>query len=378
MSLAITHVVENLERGGLERVVVDLVQVQSERGHHCRVVCLFQRGPLAEELQAQGIEVVHCGKRSGADLAALARLRRALRPAIGGVVHTHNAVAHYHAAAALLGLGDVRLINTRHGMGASEQAGDRSERLFRLAGYRTHAVVAVCEAARAAYAAQASTARLHMQVVRNGIRMQRFAPGDAATRAGWRERLGFDAGVRLLGSVGRLSPIKDHAALLHAFASVHAREPQTGLVIVGSGSELAPLQALRDELGLAASVRLLGDRSDVPQLLRGLDLFVLPSLSEGYSLALVEACAAGLPIIATDVGGNGEIVMPGRNGYLVPPADPGALAATILESLADPQAMADMGKAGRAWALREGSRERMAQRYEAFYGQPPQARAHVA
>ena len=378
MSLSITHVLENLERGGLERVVVDLAEVQAAAGHRVRVVCLFQRGPLAAELQRQGIEVMHCGKRAGTDLAALARLRRALRPAIGGIVHTHNAVAHYHAAAALLGLGRVRLLNTRHGMGATEQGGDRSERLFHLAGYRTDAVVAVCEAARAAYATQVPAPRLAMQVVPNGIRMQRFAPGDAHDRERLRGQLGFAPGTRLVGSVGRLNFIKDHASLLHAHARIQAQVPDTGLVVVGSGPELASLRDLRESLGLADRVHLLGDRDDVPELLRGLDLFVLPSTSEGYSLALVEACAAGLPIIATDVGGNREIVMPGRNGMLVPAEAPDTLAASLIEMLQDPETMARMGRSGRAWALAEGSRERMAQRYEALYIGKPQARADAA
>ncbi len=362
----IVHVVENLERGGLERMVIDLAGMQRAAGHRCRVICLFQPGALAGELQAQGIDVHPCGKRGGFDFGAVRRLRGWLRAIPGAVVHTHNANAHYHTAAAAVGLPIARLINTRHGMGAA-QPRSRGEWLYRLTMRRTDTVAAVCEAARARFAQQGVSPRGRLLSVPNGIRIERFAPASQARRSALRSDLGLATDTRIIGSVGRLNPVKDQATLLGAFARLHAEFADTALVLVGDGALRALLQSQAAALGIGDAVRFLGDRSDVRELLQGFDLFALSSLSEGYSMALLEACASGLPIVATDVGGNREIVIDGRNGLLVPPARDDALAEAFATLLRDPAGAAAMGGAGRAWALREASVDTMARRYDALY-----------
>ncbi len=364
--LDIVHVVENLERGGLERMVIDLAGVQRAAGHRCRVICLFQPGALAGELEAQDIAVHACRKRGGFDLAALRRLRGWLRAFPGAVVHTHNANAHYHTVAAAVCLPLARLVNTRHGMGAA-QPHSRGEWLYRRTMRRTDSVAAVCEAARARFAQQGVSPRGRLLSVPNGIRIDRFAPASEERRAALRSDLGLVPGTRIVGTIGRLNPVKDQATLLHAFARVHREFADTALVLVGDGVLRAALGAQAAALGLGDAVRFLGDRSDVRELLQGFDAFALSSLSEGYSMALLEACASGLPIVATDVGGNREIVVDGRNGLLVPPARDDALGEALATLLRDPAATAGMGRAGRDWALREASVEAMSLRYDALY-----------
>lgn len=364
--MRIVHVVENLERGGLERVVIDLARIQQASGHAVRVACLFRRGALAGELEAAGIDVHACGKRGGLDLAALASLRTWLRASRGGVLHTHNATAHYHAVAAAAGIGFACVANTRHGMGAADPR-SRGEWLYRRTMRRTDVVAAVCEAARARFDQQGVRPRGVLATVPNGIRVERFAQASDRSRDALAGALGFEPGARLVGTVGRLNPVKDHATLLRAFARVLAVEPRAGLVVVGDGAQREPLEAQVRSLGIASRVRLLGDRGDVAELLPGLAVFALSSRSEGYSIALLEACAAGLPIVATDVGGNAEIVAEGRNGRLVPPQDDAALADALLTMLADADRAAGMGAAGRAWAFGEASLEAMAARYARLY-----------
>ena len=364
--LDIVHVVENLDRGGLERMVIDLALAQQAAGHRCRVVCLFEPGALAGELTSQGIAVHACRKRGGVDFAAVRGLRAQLRVAPSAVVHTHNANAHYHAVAATLGQRPARLINTRHGMGAA-RPGSRGEWLYRRSMRRTDLVAAVCEAARARFAAQGVRPRRGLLSVPNGIRVDAFAAASEDRRVSLRRVLDLPEGTRIVGSVGRLNPVKDQATLLRAFASLHADLPDTALVLVGDGAARAALQTLAASLGIESAVRLLGDRDDVSQLLQGFDVFALSSLSEGYSMALLEACASGLPIVATDVGGNREIVVDGRNGLLVPPSREAALADAIAAMLRDPARAAAFGAAGREWALREASTATMAARYDALY-----------
>ena len=365
--MKILHVVETLERGGLERMVVDLAGRQRADGHEVSVACVFQAGLLAADLDAMGVPVVACHKRDGIDLRALRRLRHCMRAARGGVLHTHNAAAHYLACAAGAGLGWQRVVNTRHGMGA-QASGSRKEWLYRRTLSRTDVVAAVCEAARMRFEAQGVAPRGCLLAVPNGVRLDAFARGEPRARLALARALGLGDEARIVGTVGRLNPVKDQAMLLEAFAHVHAGRPEAALVIVGDGPARADLQAQAQALGIAHRVRLLGDRSDVAALLQAFDLFALSSRSEGYSIALLEACASGLPIVATDVGGNGEIVVDGRNGRLVPAGDPVAFARATGDLLADAQALARMGAAGHAWAAVHASLRAMAARYDALYG----------
>lgn len=369
-ALDIVHVVENLERGGLERMVIDLALAQQAAGHRPRVACLFAPGALADELRGQGIEVFACHKAAGLDLGAVRRLRAWLRAAPGGaqraVVHTHNANAHYHTVAATFGSPPARLVNTRHGMGAS-QPRSRGEWLYRRAMSRTDVVAAVCEAARVRFAAQGVRPRAQLLAVPNGIRVEAFSAANEERRAALRNVLGLAPGTRIIGTVGRLNPVKDQAMLLRAFARVHAEAADTALVLVGDGALRAELDAQAASSGAGDAVHFLGDRGDVRQLLQGFDVFALSSRSEGYSMALLEACASGLPIVATDVGGNREIVCQDANGALVPAMDEQAMSTALLGLLRDPARAQRLGMTGRDWALREASVEAMATRYETLY-----------
>lgn len=368
--MQVIHFVENLERGGLERTVIDLIAAQRDAGHACRVICLFEPGQLADELTGQGVEVTACHKRQGLDWAAIRRARALLRRHPGAVLHTHNAAAHYHAVLAAWGLPLARVINTRHSMGAPHP-GSRKEWLYRRSMRLTDYVAGVCEAARQCFVDQGVRPRHALLSVPNGIRLERFHAADASGRAALAAELGWPADSRIIGTVGRLQPVKNQQALLRAFARVRATMPQAVLAMVGDGSLRASLERLASELALGDAVRFLGDRGDVPRLLAGMDVFTLPSLSEGYSIALLEASAAALPIVATDVGGNREIVHDGRNGRLVPAGDVDALADALLALLAAPAEAARMGQAGRDWVLAEGSFRTMALRYERLYAGDP-------
>lgn len=376
----IVHFVENLERGGLERTVIDLIAAQREAGHHCAVVCLFQEGMLAAELREQGVMIQACGKRRGPDMHALLKARRFMTGLPGAVLHTHNSMAHYYAVLATLGLPLARIINTRHSMGGRKGT-TRQEWLYRRSMRCTDHVVAVCEAERKRLQASGVRPRRSLSTIPNGINLERFMPAVAERRRALAEGLGWQPDSRVIGTVGRLQSIKDQARLIHAFGHVRSKVPDVVLVIVGDGDLRPQLEQLVEELGLQESVRFLGDRGDVPQLLAGMELFVLSSLSEGYSVALIEACAAALPIVATDVGGNREIVRDGVNGKLLAAGDTSALADALLGMLAEVDGMLAMGKASRNWALSEASFRTMANRYERLYvsaahgmvGNPPEA-----
>jgi glycosyltransferase involved in cell wall biosynthesis len=171
-------------------------------------------------------------------------------------------------------------------------------------------------------------------------------------------------GGKVIATVARLDAVKDLGTLLAALA----RLPDVELLLVGDGPERVPLQELAAALGLGARVRFLGYRRDVAQLLDGADLFALSSLTEGMSLAVLEAMAAGLPVVGTRGGGMPDVVDDGVTGLLVPPRDPAALAAVLRTLLDDPVRRAAMGAAGRARVEQKFSLATTAQAYVAAYG----------
>lgn len=364
--MKITHFVESLDRGGLERMVLELVKLQQQHGHHCQVVCLFERGTLAHELDELGIPVNACHKRPGPDLRALVRARRLVRAHGTDVLHTHNAVAHYQAVLATCGLGIYRIVNTRHGMGGNARAA-RREWLYRRALVRTYAVIAVCEAACRDAIRRGIVPLAKAKVVPNGIRVDSFQPASAAMRERLLRMLELPVQTRLIGSVGRLNWAKDQVGLIRAYRQVHEQRPDTALLLIGDGELRAELQQCAIAEGVRDNVHFLGDRNDVHELLQGLDLFVLSSMSEGYSMALLEACAVALPIVATDVGGNGEIVRDGRTGRLVPARDSVALANAMLALLRDPAQATVLARAARSWVERRGTLDVMVMRYARLY-----------
>ncbi|HRI19169.1 MAG TPA: glycosyltransferase, partial [Burkholderiaceae bacterium] len=315
--MKVVHVVESLAVGGLEQVVISLAAWQRAQGIESTIVCLFHEGALAAGARARGVEVAVIGKASGLDVRALFMLRSSLRRLAPDVLHTHNAVAHYYAVAAAAGLGIARTVNTRHGMG-SRAGGRRLELLYRAALRRTDAAVAVCYAARDRFVRAGTVPAAKTFVVANGVDLGAIAVRCTAAREALLAQLALAPATVVLGIVGRLNPVKDHATLLRALQQVRQKELPVALVVVGDGPTRAALEAQAGSLGLGGAVRFLGMRGDVGQLLAAFDLFVLSSTTEGYSLALVEAAAAGLPIVATRVGGNADIVSDRISGLLVP------------------------------------------------------------
>lgn len=364
--LRITHLVENLERGGLERVVIDLVLEQAAQGHTVQVICLFGQGLLAKELISAGIPVVACHKGFGLDLRALRKIRSLLRSHKTQILHSHNPIPHYYGVLASIFMTRLTVGNTRHGMG-NAPFHLRREILYRISLVRTSFVAMVCESARRNFVHHGIVVSGKANVVPNGIRLSLFKPHTEGAHELLMETLKLNADTFCIGNVGRLNPVKDQATLIHAMVHVRAAISNAVLVIIGSGRLQDELEILTKMLGLENAVHFLGDRDDVKTLLPGFDIFVLPSLTEGYSISLLEACASALPIVATDVGGNSEIVKPGINGTLVEPRKAETMANAIIELARDRSLRLEMGRLGREWVSANGTIEVMAQRYMRLY-----------
>jgi glycosyltransferase involved in cell wall biosynthesis len=205
-----------------------------------------------------------------------------------------------------------------------------------------------------------------VSVVHNGVRLPRPDEG-REVRARWRRELGIDERDVLIGTVATFRPVKDLHTMLEAMSVVAKARPRARLVLMGDGPLKHDLTATIEQLGLGSVVRLPGWRRDATQLLPALDLFVLSSLSEGISLALLEAMAAGVPVVATGVGGNLEVLREPSSGLLVPPRSPRDLADAILSLIDDPGKRGALSAGGRERVEAAFSLKRMVKDYEALY-----------
>jgi glycosyltransferase involved in cell wall biosynthesis len=347
----VAHVVGQLDMGGMEKLLVEFARHADRDRFDLHFVSLGVRGLLADEIESQGWPVTALGIRPGLVpglVVGLARLFRRLRT---DVVHVHNARPLLYAGPAARLARVRRVIQTRHGQefGASR----RVTAALRWAAITADRIVCVShDSARVAEAEGIGRGRI--RTLWNGIDLTRF--GRASPE-----------GNGPVLAVGRLSPEKDFATLVRAAARVAEHDPTFRLEIAGEGACLADLRNLVGGLRLEGTVRLLGQVRDIPSLLARGSVFTLPSLTEGVSLTLLEAMASGLPVVATRVGGNPEVVADGQTGLLVPAGDPVAMSEALLRLQRDPDRRRVMGEAGRRRAEEYFGIRQMMAAYEAMY-----------
>lgn len=352
--IRVVHVVTTLNIGGLEKVVLDLVRCRTRDVVDARVICLDSSGVLAQGSSDVGVSVETIGT-TGSVPQRILRLARRLRQLKPHVVHTHNPQAHLHGAwAGRLARVPV-VIHTKHGRGRID--GRVLAALSRVATTWTSCFVTVSEdAARVARDVDHVPAR-KLRVIHNGIDVERFSA------SGVRDSRPRGRAI----TVGRLDPIKDQATLLRATRLVVDKMPSFQLDVVGDGPSRPELEALQASLGLGRQVRFHGYRDPVTTYLATSDFFVLSSLSEGVSIALLEAMASGLPAVATDVGGNREVVIPGETGLLVSAGSPEALADAMLKIQSDSATLERMGLASRRRVEDQFSLGHVVAQYERLY-----------
>lgn len=361
----ICQVVHSLRVGGAERLAVQLARGLAVPFRFV-FVTLDEAGPLGETLERAGIPVATLLRRPGLDLSCAHRLACLLRAERVDLVHAHQYTPFVYSALARSLGGDQPILFTEHGRHFPD-APKRKRILANRFLLQSHdRIVGVGQAVRAALIQNEGFAPHRVAVIPNGIDETRFLDR-ASQRETMRRRLGLPDSVPVLIQVARLDPLKDHATALRAFARLRHRHPTAVLLLVGEGPEEPAIREQIVRLGLDGSVRLLGLRTDIPELLAVADVALLSSLSEGVPLSLLEAMAASLPIVATAVGGTPAVVEPGQTGWLVPPGDSEALAGALGRVLDDPLQAARMGRRGCDRVRAEFTEARMQTRYAQFY-----------
>jgi glycosyltransferase involved in cell wall biosynthesis len=379
VTVRVARVIARLNVGGPAQHVVVLARGLARRGFASKVI-VGRPGPdegdMADLARGAGVDLVTLpslgrAPRPLADLAALVALFRIFRRFRPRIVHTHTAKAGFlgRIAAALAGVPVI--VHTFHGHVFAgyfpplvSEAVRATERF--LAGLTT-AIIALSPAQRRDLVRRYRVApRRRVHVLPLGIDLGPFHEARARHAGALRAELGIPPGAPLLGAVGRLVKVKAIDRLLRAMEAISAARPDAWLVIAGDGPERARLEALARRAAIAHRVRFLGFRRDLPRLYADLDLFVLSSKNEGTPLALIEALAAGVPCVATSVGGVPDVMGPEPPGALVPPEDPRALAAAVLALLGDPDRRARCAAAAVARTERFGA-ERLVEETAALY-----------
>lgn len=367
----IAHVVYRFDVGGLENGVVNLLnRLPPERFRHA-VVALTDVTDFRQRVQRNEVQFFALHKPPGHGVKVFPQLYRLFRRLAPSIVHTRNLAALEAAIPAWFARVPVR-IHGEHGRDVRDLDGtNRRYRMVRRAHrpFVNHYVAVSADLERSLVQGTGVDPQDVTHIV-NGVDTERFRPSAATKRLAGNPF--DDPALCVIGTVGRLQPVKHQALLARAFVQALERAPQLRprlrLVIVGEGPLRQEIERILARAGLAGLAWLPGARNDIPDVLRALDVFVLPSLAEGISNTILEAMATGLPVIATRVGGNAELLEDGRSGALVAPDDVDALADAMLH-YADPAIARTAGIAGRQRAERLYSLDTMVAGYARVYEQ---------
>jgi sugar transferase (PEP-CTERM/EpsH1 system associated) len=366
--IRICHIVHALDFGGMENGLVNLINRLPEGAYRHDIVCLTGAGKFAERLDpARGTTIHELHKQGGRDFGAYWRLFRLLRRLRPDIAHTRNlATCDLPWLARLAGARGV--VHSEHGLDMLELSGQarRYIRIRRLSRPAVDHYIALGSELRDWLIREIGAAPDRATVIINGVDAAAFRPQSPEERAAARAALLGETppeDALIVGTVGRLSPIKRQQDLIAAAGIVLERQPglrgRLRVVIIGEGPERAMLEGEIAAHGLIEIVRLAGYRDDVAALLPAMGVFALPSHSEGISNTLLEAMAAGVAVVATDVGGNPELVESDVSALLVPRANPDALADALASVLTDEAKRSALGAAARTRAQEKFSFEAM-------------------
>lgn len=378
----VLQIIHNLRRAGAQEVVRTLSEYLREEDCQVVVASLLD-GPIRHDLEALGINVAVLGHSRRYRFTQLPHSLLEIwqmRQWLAELVTEHQIeVAQTHLLDAL----DFLVLSLRldtplkqvywtiHNVNFLPNVADDSEQklkdrlylgLYRRMTRLATGVIGVSSEVSQAFKTQVGGVDENVFTIANGVDMRRFQV--QVDGAALRVELGLPADSRLLLTVGRLTKQKGQWHLIDAAVRVVNAYPSAHILIVGTGELDEPLKALARSAGLAENIHFLGQRSDIPRLLAACEIFVLPSLWEGLSIALLEAMAAGKPIVTTAVSGSNEVLQHGQTGHLIPPGDSSALAEALRHTLADPEAARRMGLAAQAYV-------------EANYSARKQAHAHA-
>lgn len=362
----IVHIIYRLAIGGLENGLVNLINRMPKDRYRHMIICADDYTDFKNRIQREDVEIYALRKRPGNDLNAQYRLWKLLRKLKPDIVHTRNlGTIEYTIPAFFAGV--KYRVHGEHGRDMSDIDGSNRKFIILRRFYNLflHRFIALSRDLESYLLVSVGIKRQKLVQLYNGVDIARFQ------RSTQRD---LKATEIVFGTVGRLQAEKDQATLIRSFkllieycSAVKTNMPEPRLVLVGNGPDRGKLEQLISELNLNGRVTFLGARDDIPEQLNGIDVFVLPSLGEGISNTILEAMASSLPVIATAVGGNPELVDDGKTGLLVPSANPDEMAKAMQRYIDEPDLIEKHGVAGRKRVEDMFSMDAMVNAYMAVY-----------
>ncbi len=367
------HVVHRFDTGGLENGVVNLINHMPPQAYRHAVMALTEVTDFRRRVFASDVRFMALHKGPGQGFRLYPRVWRMVREMRPAVVHTRNLGPLEMQVAVAAACGAVR-VHGEHGRELNDVDGSnrKLQRLRRLYAPFVHRYVALSRELETYLVEKVGIAGKRIEQIYNGVDAQRFRPltGAPGPIEGW--HLNAET-PWIVGTVGRMQAVKDQTLLARAFVHALLLRPELKrvwrLVMVGAGPLQEEVRTVLTDAGLASLAWLPGERADVPDIMQRMHCFVLPSLTEGISNTILEAMACGLPVVATDVGGNGELVQAGRTGLLVAAGDIDGMAQALLQIYDAPERARAMGAQSRQEVERSFSLPAMVAAYQAVYDQ---------
>jgi len=362
--IKIMHILDTLGTGGLEKGVVNITNQLNSNGFEISICCLKESGTFEKRLNP-GTKVFVMNKPPGIDYTLPLRLAKLFRREKIMIVHTHDFGAYFYGAiGAKLALNS-KIIHGEHG-DLVLSSGPRPKDIIirRYLSHITDVIHTVSVDLKNNLVRMTEINPEKIVPILNGVELEKFK---VSRNQNLRKSLGIEPNDFVIGRVSRLVPEKNFELLIHVISEINKVGIYPKVLFVGDGTSRSDLESLTKHYGLENQIIFLGDRSDVSDLLNVMDVFVLTSFSEGLSNSIMEAMASGLPVIATDVGGNSELVVHNETGFLFPSQDANSLIQRIIELAEDANKRHQMGMAGRKRMEDYFTLDRMIQNYENLY-----------
>lgn len=362
----VCHVIHALGVGGAEVLVDAMVRRMSDR-YRCVVAVLDEVGQIGDQLRADGTVVEHLHRQPGIDRGCARRLNDFADRENVQILHAHQYTPFFQAMLSRGLLGSRPVIFTEHGRHFPDLPSRKRSIVNRLLLRRQDRLIGVGGAVRQALIANEGLPAARVEVVYNGVDLEKLASPTSGARERIRSEFGFSDGDFVIIQVARLHRLKDHWTALRTMNELRRTVPNARLLIVGEGEERTDIEQNICGLSLENHVTLTGNRSDVADLLAGSDAFLMTSISEGIPLTIIEAMAANLPVVTTAVGGIPEMIDHERTGFLAASGDYNGLARALARLQQQPSLRNSVSAAGNAAAKRQFSLTGMLNGYSRLY-----------
>jgi sugar transferase (PEP-CTERM/EpsH1 system associated) len=363
----ILHLVHRLTFGGAERVLVNYLNGSSQSLRH--VLCsFFPADSFVSEIKSRNVEVVDLDKKKGNDLRIPFKLARICRQYGVDVIHCQGWGTYLEGLlCAGLFLGRIKFVFAFHGKTIADLGVLPRRRIWaqRSGAVLGNAIITPSEEMRLDYAQTMGIDPKRIHVIHNGVDIDCFCPGTKASAV--RKEFNIGEQETVMGCVARFDPVKNFPGLINAFAAAKGKGVEARLLLVGDGPQMEELRALVNELGLKRDVLFAGRRTDVPQCLQAMDIYIQPSFYEGFSMTILEAMSSGLPVIAFDVGGTHEMLVHGVNGLLLQRNGDNVLEEAMIDLAEHLEKRREMGQHARAVIEERFSLAGMINKYDQLF-----------